>query len=122
MVRVCAENRNNGECLNLFNSDNQVSVYSLRRNSWKILGMPEILSSALTSKHFSSCVRSNDRRSVVVNGSIHWMLYLEGGNEGQDSELMIVAFDLSTEVFKLIDPPRQLLNNQPPLLGKDDGY
>ncbi|GMN53739.1 hypothetical protein TIFTF001_022869 [Ficus carica] len=94
----------------------------LRRNSWKIMEMPEILSSALASKHFSSCVRSNDRRSVIVNRSIHWMLYLEGGNEGQDSELMIVAFDLSTEVFKLIDPPRQLLNNRPPLLGEDDGY
>ncbi|GMN61602.1 hypothetical protein TIFTF001_030695 [Ficus carica] len=48
--------------------------------------------------------------SVVLCGSIHWLLGL--GRQLKVESIAIVAFDLSTEEFKLIDGPMSVAANK----------
>ncbi|GMN53737.1 hypothetical protein TIFTF001_022870 [Ficus carica] len=98
VVRVCTWD--GVRPVNFFRSDNEVFVYSLGRNSWKRI-VPAVFSS-LTSAEISSheCYILQRQCPVVVSGSIHWISFLSWDG------CWIVAFDLSTEVFKLIDLPR----------------
>ncbi|PON95716.1 F-box associated domain [Trema orientale] len=103
---------------NFFRRGNRVGVYSLMRNSWKTtLEMPDIFSEhdhdddhdpesstlIVTQPHrvFSS--------SLVVNGSIHWLIhYGRRQVKGLLESVGIVAFDVTTEVFNLITSPPSL--------------
>ncbi|GMN53738.1 hypothetical protein TIFTF001_022863 [Ficus carica] len=125
VVRVCIEDGNR-DPVNFFGSGNEVLVYSLGRNSWKRMDMSRVFSSSTTWKDFSygECYISEEYCPVVCNGSIHWMLDFDGVDYDDDDEdededddvdddddddedsQVIVAFDLSTEVFKPIKLPR----------------
>ncbi|PON58287.1 Galactose oxidase/kelch, beta-propeller [Trema orientale] len=102
----------------LFKIRNEVLVYSLETDSWKTIQMPyNILSSSDLDPNFSySSVVSDfvhSKTSFVVNGSVHWMLRFgrpplgyDLGNQG--TRCGIVAFDLSKELFSLIDSPQDI--------------
>ncbi|PON58783.1 F-box domain containing protein [Trema orientale] len=90
---------------NNFKKGNLVGVYSLRGpSSWKTLEMPDLF--------FSDPNCANHQTafcSFVLNGFIHWLVYY--GREIEETvleSLGIVAFDMSTEVFKLINSPPSL--------------
>ncbi|PON56070.1 F-box domain containing protein [Trema orientale] len=86
----------------LFTSNNEVAIYSLRRNSWKRSQMPHIFNS-------SDVITMSDQiwLSPVVSGCIHWMLYY-GRHDWSQSQHGIVSFDMNTEEFKLFDIPEQV--------------
>ncbi|PON58784.1 F-box domain containing protein [Trema orientale] len=96
---------------NNFKRGNLVGVYSLRGpSSWKTLEMPDLFFSDPNCANHQSIFCS-----FVLNGSIHWLVYY--GREIEETvleSLGIVAFDMSTEVFKLI--------NSPPSLGGLEAY
>ncbi|PON77229.1 Galactose oxidase/kelch, beta-propeller [Parasponia andersonii] len=87
-------------------SCNQVGVYSLGTNSWKTINMrPD----HIVSDDPDVTIFPHHMHSVDVNGFIHWIL-----NYGRNTvlevlplehSLGILAFDLRTEVLKLIDSP-----------------
>ncbi|KAM6594723.1 hypothetical protein CsatA_002426 [Cannabis sativa] len=89
----------------------QIAVYSLKNNSWKSLVMPDLFSidqhdgdKGDTKLFTSVCYMV----SVVVSGSIHWLISFEQRRSSSVEKLGIVAFDLSSEEFKLITPPSTL--------------
>ncbi|PON72141.1 F-box domain containing protein [Trema orientale] len=100
-----------------------VEVYSLRSDCWKTLEMPDLFSghdyhgssssTQMITDSYNSCC------SLVVNGSIHWLIHY-GRRERVTLPLYaelyldhvgIVAFDMSTEVFSLIDSPAPSLED-----------
>ncbi|PON58802.1 F-box domain containing protein [Trema orientale] len=84
------------ELINFFKRGNLVGVYSLRSHSWKTLEMPDLFSasSSIVLTHPSSTFIC----SVVVNGSIHWLVdYGRPDEERFLDSVGIVAFDMSTE-------------------------
>ncbi|PON58295.1 F-box domain containing protein [Trema orientale] len=91
----------------LLKSCREVMVYSLRTNCWKTIEKPHLLSSPNQSYHTSLLPWSDYyKTSVIVNGRIHWMSIFGGNDQGQS--FGIIAFDLNTEVFSLINSPQQV--------------
>ncbi|GMN53741.1 hypothetical protein TIFTF001_022873 [Ficus carica] len=73
--------------------------------------MPYILSSSSSSSEdlpSDLWTLSGQYSSVVVNRSIHWMMAFKK-EDNPNNELVIVAFDMSREVFKRIDLPPDLV-------------
>ncbi|XP_010436616.1 PREDICTED: F-box/kelch-repeat protein At3g06240-like [Camelina sativa] len=71
-----------------FNVDNDNYVYSLKKDSWRrICNIP--------------CRRVYSRTSVELNGSIHWISLISGG----ESQKVVMAFDLNTEKLRLMPLP-----------------
>ena len=94
---------------NYFRKDEQVSVYSLRSDSWKTTVMPALI----FPKDYvrTRIALGESESSVVVSASIHWLISgcIEIGrllHKKWSDE--IVAFDLSSEEFKLIEGPSSL--------------
>ncbi|XP_062097218.1 F-box/kelch-repeat protein At3g23880-like [Humulus lupulus] len=104
------------KCSNFFQTCEQVSLYSLNSNSWKTMVMPDLFSS--DQDYDSTMLRIfpiNGTASVVVSGSIHWPITIVRPQLRQENLVKVysdgvVAFDLSSEQFKLINPPSSLNN------------
>ena len=97
---VCVSAPRQRVYINLFQRCHQVGLYSLRSNSWKTMEMPNIFPKLVSDRYSSfpfGC-------SLVLNDSIHWLLCycLKDGTRS----FGIVAFDLRTELFKLINSPK----------------
>lgn len=91
VVRVCSR-----KFLKWFH---EISVYGWRSNSWKRMEMPNLF--------FNVWILSDYNLSVVVSGSIHWVAHCADDDEDVGFYYFgIVAFDVSKEHFKLIDPPQ----------------
>lgn len=103
--------------LNLFRRDNQVGVYSLASNAWKTKKMPNLFSEFESGYDLTTYI---DYRcsSVVINGSIHWMVCFGRSADYHNSSLGIVVFDLSTEIFKLAKSPPTVKGSNVKRLGK----
>ena len=86
----------------------QVGVYSLGSNSWTSMQMPDLFSCLVDTSALTSQMRK--MFSIVLCGSIHWLLGL--GRQWKVESIAIVAFDLSTEEFKLIDAPMSVVANK----------
>lgn len=99
VVVVCA--RQQWGSLDFFRAGEQVGVYSLGSNSWTIMEMPDLFSCLVDSSALIGHMWK--MFSVVLCGSIHWLLAL--GRQRKVESIAIVAFDLSTEKFRLIDAP-----------------
>ncbi|KAM6570377.1 hypothetical protein CsatB_018362 [Cannabis sativa] len=88
-------------------SSEELIVYSMKRNSWKIMVLSNLISDDMG---------FNNNVSVVVNGSIHWSFCLVNTELiGQNCVYVtntVVAFDLSREEFKLIKYPSSLKDNE----------
>ncbi|PON77304.1 Galactose oxidase/kelch, beta-propeller [Parasponia andersonii] len=124
---VYLEGCTQGIYVNYFKGGNLVGVYSLRSDSWKTLEMPDLFSdhhppedsssSTLIMVTDPSCSRYCC--SLVVNGSIHWLIHYGRRKLAASTPYLetfldyvgIVAFDMSTEVFKQIDPPSRSLQD-----------
>ncbi|PON72139.1 F-box domain containing protein [Trema orientale] len=116
-----------GIYVNYFRVGNLVGVYSLRSDSWKTLEMPDLFSDHHPPEDSSSStlVMVTDPScslyccSLVVNGSIHWLIHYGRRKlvasipykEKYLDYVGIVAFDMSTEVFKRIDAPSPSLRD-----------
>ncbi|XP_010451556.1 PREDICTED: F-box/kelch-repeat protein At3g06240-like [Camelina sativa] len=71
-----------------FNVDNDNYVYSLKKDSWRrICNIP--------------CRRVYSRTSVELNGAIHWISLISGG----ESPKVVTAFDLNTEKLRHMPLP-----------------
>ncbi|KAF4361168.1 hypothetical protein G4B88_027708 [Cannabis sativa] len=100
---------------NLFRKSEDVLVYSLRSNSWKTLVMPDLFSTHVDTNYVFG---SYNMVSVVINASIHWLIYFPPTQHGQDYVFLhhlfekqgIVGFDLSSDEFKLIKLPSSFEN------------
>lgn len=81
----------------VFCKHTRVLVYSLLSNSWKKIHWHKLVL-------YSYEVNSDC--SVVVNGHVHWCLC-----HGESLPFEFVAFDLNTEVFKLIKAPNERIES-----------
>lgn len=91
VVRVCSR-----KFLKRFH---EISVYGWRSNSWKRMEMSNLF--------FNVWILSDYNLSVVVSASIHWVAHCADDDEDVGFYYFgIVAFDVSKEHFKLIDPPQ----------------
>ncbi|KAM6570370.1 hypothetical protein CsatB_018355 [Cannabis sativa] len=108
-LKVVAASYGDKQCCSFFQRGEQVAVYSLKNNSWKTMLMPDIFASYAhnDSDNDDNCpkVFTVEKESVVVSGSIHWSIYYSRRYEGVDYYYGVVAFDLSSEEFKLIKLP-----------------
>ncbi|PON58298.1 F-box domain containing protein [Trema orientale] len=106
----------------------EVAVYSLRTNSWKTIENPRIFSSSEPYPSLTYSLRwsTYSKISVVVNGSIHWMFMFERSSRihassidhDQGQSFGIVAFDLNTEVFSMINLPQHKEGSRVKNIGK----
>ncbi|XP_059299442.1 F-box protein CPR1-like [Lycium ferocissimum] len=81
-----------------FHSD--VKVYSLKSSCWR--GVDEQL------PYFLQYV---DQPGTYLNGSLHWFASAKMEIPENNLELLIVAFDLGTEKWRLVPPPRYMSFN-----------
>ncbi|PON58297.1 Galactose oxidase [Trema orientale] len=101
-------------------SRSEVRVFSLRTNCWTTIEKPHLFSSQESNPCNTYLLPwSNYKTSVLVNGRIHWM-FTFGGSPINDQDLSfgIVAFDLNTEVFSLINSPQHIKGANVKSIGK----
>ncbi|PON58296.1 F-box domain containing protein [Trema orientale] len=116
VVRVCAQV---DTCF--FGRYSNVAVYSLRTNSWKKIEMPYKFSSlgASYTYFFTSTI---SEIPVALNDCVHWLWSFGRspvyGDVDRDLMSGIVAFDLSTEVFELINLPQHVKEFKVKTIGK----
>ncbi|KAM6594728.1 hypothetical protein CsatA_002431 [Cannabis sativa] len=91
-----------------FRKGEKICVYSLKTNSWKTIDMPDIFSNEDHDEMQITLEIPNRENSTVVNGSIHWAIYYSLREIMCDLTTKVVAFDLSSEEFKLIEFPSSL--------------
>ncbi|XP_062114908.1 F-box/kelch-repeat protein At3g23880-like [Humulus lupulus] len=98
-------------CGNFFLKGEQVSVYSSKSDSWKTMVMPDLISSDQHDNHSTLMVVITSMGSVVVSDSIHWPIAIHRLTPRYEKLADdVVAFDLSSEEFKLIKAPSSLKN------------
>ncbi|XP_062118299.1 F-box protein CPR1-like [Humulus lupulus] len=111
VVVACGDEQR--RCCNYFKKGEHVAVYSLKSNSWKTPVMPDLCYSHGDGDD-STCLVScpYNTVSVVISGSIHWLIYFGCRNVMPpilvDASYGVVAFDLTSEEFKLIKAPSSL--------------
>ncbi|PON72145.1 F-box domain containing protein [Trema orientale] len=115
---VYLEGYTQGIYVNYFRGGNLVGVYSLQSDSWKMLEMPDLFSDHHPPEDSSSStlVMVTDPScslyccSLVVNGSIHWLIHYGRRKLVASTPYLetfldyvgIVAFDMSTELSLVI--------------------
>ncbi|KAF4377879.1 hypothetical protein G4B88_031545 [Cannabis sativa] len=106
VVKVSSLDENGVVGPNNFKMGNQIGVYSLRSNSWKIITMPNIFSEVESYSTSDITINTHVGCSIVVNECIHWMICFGNTTDYKQSSLGIVSFDIKMEKFKLIKVPQ----------------